>query len=156
VTIPFQGVPASTGETVVGRAHARGARLSVPVICSPLAPNGCRLAVRVTAVETLRGGRLVAVTARPAPARPAAAGLRRRTLTLAATTARLRRGQRATITLTLNAAGRRLLARRHRLPVRIAVSGTVIGVLESSLGQQTIQLGAARKASRVRGATRRG
>jgi hypothetical protein len=157
VTIPFQGVPASTGETVVGRAHAKGARLSVPVICSPLAPNGCRLVMRVTAVETLRGGRLVAITARPAPARRAAGGgLRRRTVTFAATTAHLGRGQRATITLNLNVAARRLLARRHRVPVRIAVSGTVIGVLEASLGEQTLELGAARRASRVRGATPRG
>jgi hypothetical protein len=156
VTIPFQGVPASTGETVIGRAHARGARVSVPVICSPLAPNGCRLVLRVTAVETLRGGRLVAITAR-SPARPAAGGgLRRRTVTFAATTVRLGRGQRATVTLNLNAAARGLLTRRHRLPLRIAASGTVVGVLEASLGEQTLELGAARRASRVRGASRRG
>jgi hypothetical protein len=132
VTIPFQGVPASTGETVIGRAHARGTRVSVPVICSPLAPNGCRLAVRVTAVG------------------------RRRTPTFAATTAHLRRGQRATVTLNLNATARRLLARTHRLAVRIAVRGTIVGVLETSLGQQILQLGAARKASRARAATPRG
>jgi hypothetical protein len=158
VTIPFQGVPASRGETVVGRAHARGARVTVPVICSPLAPGGCRLVVRVTVVETLRAGRLLAVTATPAPARPAAGGgrLSRRTVTLAAATARLGRGQRGAVTLLLSSAGRRLLASRHRLSVRVAVRGTVIGVLESPLGEQTLQLGAARRASRARGTTHRG
>jgi hypothetical protein len=108
-------------------------------------------------VETLRAGRLVAVTATPGPARPAAGGrLSRRTVTLAAATARLGRGQRGAVTLLLSSAGRRLLASRHRLSVRVAVRGTVIGVLESPLGEQTLQLGAARRASRARGTTHRG
>jgi hypothetical protein len=154
VTVPVQGVPASTGETVVGRAHARGPRVSIPVFCSPLALSGCRLMVRVTAVETLRSGRIVAITAR-AP-RAHAGGLRRITVTFAVARARLARGQHGTVSLLLNAAGRRLLASRHRLAVRVAISGTVIGVIESALSDQTLQLGAARRAAARHAATRRG
>ncbi|TMK27319.1 MAG: hypothetical protein E6G62_00365, partial [Actinobacteria bacterium] len=122
VTVPVQGVPASTGETAVGRAHARGARVSVPVTCSRLALSGCRLTLRLTAVETIRSGRIVSVTARTPGARLAAnaGGVRRVTVNLGTVRTRLNRGQHATVALALNAAGRRLLARRHRLAVRVS------------------------------------
>jgi hypothetical protein len=158
VTVPVQGVPASTGETIVGRAHARGPRLSVPVTCSPLALGGCRLVLRVTAVETIRSGRIVAITARAPRSGPAAhaGGLRRTTVTFGVARARLARGQHGTVSLLLNALGRRLLATRHRLAVRVALSGTVIGVIESALSEQTLELGAARRATTRHGATHRG
>jgi alpha-galactosidase len=75
--------------------------------------------------------------------------VRQRKVTFAVASARLGRGQHGTVTLNLNAAARRLLASRHRLSVRIAVTGTVIGVLESSLGEQRLELGASRRASRA-------
>jgi hypothetical protein len=155
VTVPVQGVPASTGETVVGRAHARGPRVIVPVICSPLAPSGCRLTLRVTAVESIRAGRIVAITAQAPRLRPSAhaGGLRRRTVSFGVARARLPRGRHGTVSLLLNATGRRLLASRHRLAVRLTISGTVIGVIESALGQQTLALGGARRATSPHGAT---
>ncbi|HWX97482.1 MAG TPA: fibronectin type III domain-containing protein [Solirubrobacteraceae bacterium] len=147
VTVPVQGVPASTGETLVGRAHARGPRVSVPVTCSPLALSGCRLTLRVTAVETIRAGRIVAITAR-SPRRPSAhtGGVRRVTVTFGIVHARLAPRQHASVSLLLNAAARRLLASRHRMAVRVIVSGTVIGVIESALSEQTLELGATRRA----------
>lgn len=157
VTIPVQGVPASAGETTVGRARARGARLSVPVTCSTHAGSGCRIVVRVSVVETLQGGRIVGLAARArALRRTARAGaLRRVRISIGATRARLARGQHGTISLGLNAAGRRLLATRHRLPALVSVSGTVIGVIESVLSEQVIQIGAARRATVTHGARRR-
>jgi hypothetical protein len=157
VTVPVQAVPASTGETVVGRAHARGPRVIVPVICSPLALSGCRLTLRVTAVESIRSGRIVAITARAPRLRPSAhaGGLRRITLTFGVARARLARGQHGTVSLLLNATGRRLLASRHRLAVRLTLSGTVIGVIESALRQQTLELGGARRATSRHGAPHR-
>jgi hypothetical protein len=158
VTVPVEAVPASTGETIVGRAHARGARVIVPVTCSPLALAGCRIVLRVTAVETLRGGRIVAITARATRSSPAAhaGAVRRVTVSFGATSARLARGQRGAISLLLNATGRRLLASRHRLAVRVTLRGTVIGVIESALADQTLELGAARRATSRHGVTHRG
>jgi hypothetical protein len=145
VTVPVEGVQASAGETVVGRAHARGARLSLAVTCSGEAVNGCRIMLRVTAVETLRAGRIVAITARAAlsPRTARAGALRRVTITLGLARAHLARGQHSTVSVLLNPAGRRLLAARHRLAVALAVSGTVIGVIESTLAAQTLEMGTA-------------
>ena len=64
VTIPVGGAPASVGETAVGRATYRSGKLSVPVFCSAQAGGGCQITVRLAAVETLNGGRIVAIAAR--------------------------------------------------------------------------------------------
>jgi hypothetical protein len=156
VTIPVQGVPASSGETVVGRARARGARLSVPVTCSAQAAAGCQIVLRVTVVETLLGGRVVAIAAR-ASAGPRAAhtgALRHVTLSLGSVRARLARGQHATLSLRLNAAARRLLAARHRVPVLLVVSGTVIGVIRSVLAEQVLVVGAGPRVASRQGVAR--
>jgi hypothetical protein len=157
VTVPVQGVPASSGETVVGRARVSGARLSVPIICSAQASAGCQIVLRVTVVETLRGGRVIAVAARPSPLRRAAhaGALRRVTRSLGSVRSRLARGQHATVSLRLNAAARRLLAARHRVPVLLAVSGTVIGVIGSVLAEQVLVVGSRPRVASRHGVARR-
>jgi hypothetical protein len=158
VTVPVQGVPASSGETVVGRARVRGARLSVPVTCSPRAASGCQIVLRATVVETLRAGRVVGIAARGGAARrnAHAGALRRVTLSLGSVRARLARGQHTTVSLRLNATGRRLLAARHRMPVLLTVSGTVIGVIKSVLAEQVVVVGAAPRVASRQGVARRG
>jgi hypothetical protein len=157
VTVPMQGVPASSGETVVGRARARGARLSVPVTCSAQAAGGCQIVLRATIVETLRAGRVIAIAARGNGARRAAhaGALRHVTLSLGSVKVRLARGQHATLSLRLNAAARRLLAARHRVPVLLAVSGTVIGVIQSVLAEQVVVVGAGPRVASRRGVASR-
>ncbi|HMD51364.1 MAG TPA: hypothetical protein VKG62_01520, partial [Solirubrobacteraceae bacterium] len=151
VTVPVEGVQASSGETTVGRAGGRGDRVSVSVLCSGQAPQGCQILLRLTAVETLSGGRVVAISARaPRLRRGAHAGQSHRlTVMLGLTRARLSRGQRATVSVILSAVGRRLLATLHRLPLAVSVSGTVIGVIEADLAEQTVELGAGTHASRA-------
>jgi hypothetical protein len=61
-------------------------------------------------------------------------------VTLAATRAFLGRGAYRSIVLTLTPSARRLLAGHKRLPARLTVVGTVIGVIEAPLSQQTLQL----------------
>jgi hypothetical protein len=159
VTIPVEAVPASVGETFVGRAAFKNGRVSVPVTCSPRASGDCQILLRLTVSETLSGGRIVAVAARPTTpagrhaaqrltpstrrASSAAATLRRVTVTLGSARARLGRGQRRTLTVSLNATGGRLLAGRRRLPVELLVSGTVIGVIEATLAKQPLVLATA-------------
>jgi hypothetical protein len=149
VTIPVQGVPASAGETVVGRAAFRGGKVSVPIICSTQTSAGCQVTLRLTVVETLRGRRVVAIAARwTRGAHGSAAALRHLTVTLASVRVHLARGAHRTVVATLNATGRRLLASRRRLTAYLSVSGTVIGMIESQLAEQLVALGASsRKAS---------
>jgi len=116
VTVPFQGLPVASGETRVGKARASGGRAILPVACSVKAQHGCNLLLRLT-----RAGVRHAAT------------IGRRRLHLG-------RGARRNVAVELNASGRRLLARRHRLSVTLLVSGTVIGSIEAPLSEQRLLL----------------
>jgi hypothetical protein len=153
VTIPVGGVLASVGETRVGRASFKNGRVSVPVSCSAQASGDCQLTLRLTAVETLSAGRVVAIAAharrttreraahgRPADGRAAAAS--QRTITLAVVRVRVAPGMHMALVATLAASARRLLASARRFTAELRVSGTVIGVIEAQLAQQVLTLAA--------------
>jgi hypothetical protein len=141
VTIPVGGVPASAGETTVGQAAFRGGKLEVPLVCSPQAGGGCEVAVRLTAVETLAGHRIVAIAARrPARAHKGSAALRHVTVTLAGARVHLGRGADQTLLVTLDSSGRRVLRALHRFSAYVYVTGTVIGVIEAKLARQLLTL----------------
>jgi hypothetical protein len=128
VSVPFQGLPVASGETLVGRARSHGARVLVPVACSARAPHGCKLLLRLLS---------------------AGAG---RTATLATARVHLARGARRSVAVALSARGRRLLARRRRLAVTLLVSGTVIGSIEAPLAEQHLALGVGTSLGRSVGA----
>jgi hypothetical protein len=156
VTIPVQGVPASAGETAVGKAAVRRGKVSVPIICSTQASAGCEIALRLTVVETLSGRRIVAIAARSKrSAHKSAAALRHLTVTLASVRVHLVRGEHRTVVAALNATGRRLLASRRRFNAYVYVSGTVIGVVESQLAQQPVALGPSSRGASTHAARRR-
>jgi hypothetical protein len=141
VTIPVGGAPASAGETAVGAAAFKGGRVSVPVVCSAQASGGCEVALRVKAVESISGGRVVAVAARAKPrAHGSAAALRHVTVTLASVRVRVARGAHTTVVAALDATGRRLLASVRHFSAYAYVTGTVIGVIEAQLAQQLVTL----------------
>jgi hypothetical protein len=141
VTIPAGGAPASIGETSVGTAVFRNGRLSVPIACSPHAEGGCEIALRLTAVETLSGRRVVAVAARSQPhAHGSAAGLRHRAITLASVRAHLSAGAHATVTAALSRSAKRLLSSLRHLTAYASVSGTVIASIEAQLSRQLVAL----------------
>ncbi len=144
VTIPVGGAPASVGETAVGKATYKSGRLSVPVFCSAQAGAGCEVTVRLAAVETLDGGRIVAVAAHSQrTARTGiSTGLRHLTVTLASVRVRLAAGSHRTLIATLSSSARRLLASHRHFTAYVYVSGTVIGVIEAQLARQLIALGA--------------
>jgi hypothetical protein len=142
VTIPAGGAPASAGETAVGTAVFKGGRVSVPIVCSAQASGGCEVALRVKAVETLSGGRIVAVAARAKPrAHGSTAAVRHVTVTLASARVRVARGAHTTVVAALDATGRRLLASVRHFSAYAYVTGTVIGVIEAQLAQQLVALG---------------
>jgi hypothetical protein len=141
VTIPVGGAPASVGETAVGKVTYKSGKLSVPVFCSAQASGGCEVTVRLVAVETLNGGRVVAVAAHSQrTAHAGIAGLRHLTVTLASIRVRLAAGSHKTLIATLRSSARRLLASRRHFTGYVYVSGTVIGVIEAQLARQLITL----------------
>jgi hypothetical protein len=140
VTVPAGGL-GTISETTVGAPRAGRGAVSVPLRCSAQAAGSCTIRLRLAVQETLRGSRVVAV----------AAATRRVTVTVGSSTVRLKPGQQSTATVTLNATGRRLLARRRRMPVKLSVSGTVVGAISASLKRATVTLSASGRAS-ARGA----
>ncbi len=146
VTVPAGGL-GSISETQVGSPRVSGGTVSVPLTCSPQAAGSCTITLRLTVVETLRGGRVIAVAARRT---------RRLTVTVGASTVHLPPGQRRTATVALNATGRRLLARVRRMSVKLSVSGTVVGALSAPLRSATLTLGGAGRASSRKASTHRG
>lgn len=155
VTIPLGGVPASVGETTVGRATFSRGRVSVPITCSPRASGGCEVSVRLQASETLSGKRVVAVAARAVRrVHGASAALRHVTITLASVRVHIQAGAHATVSALLRATARRLLAARRRLTAYLYVSGTVIGVLEAQLARQLLTLSATSHSAAIHAAHR--
>lgn len=143
VTIPVGGVPASAGETSVGKAVFKSGRLSVPIACSTLASGGCEVTLKLTAVETLSGNRIVAIAARAnGRAHGRAATSRHVTVTLAGVRAHLAKGAHLTLTAALSSSARRLLASRRHFTAYATVHGTVVGVIEAQLARQLLTLNA--------------
>jgi hypothetical protein len=140
VTVPAGGL-GSISETAVGAPRAGLYAVAVPLTCSAQAVGRCTIQLRLSVLETLRANRIVAL---------AAQRTRRVTLTVGSRTVHLRPRQHYTATVALNAAGRHLLARVHRMAVRLSVSGTVVGAISASLKSATLTLGAAKKASSTR------
>ncbi|HEV3047361.1 MAG TPA: hypothetical protein VGY13_08380, partial [Solirubrobacteraceae bacterium] len=148
VTIPVGGAPVSAGETTVGGASFRANRVLVPVDCSAQASGGCELTLRLSAVETFSGRRVLAVAAhasrraREATSTARAGAVRHTTVTLASARVHLRAGESTTLAAPLGRAAERLLRARRRFTASLSVSGTVIGVIEAQLAQQQLTLNA--------------
>jgi hypothetical protein len=156
VTIPVGGVPVSAGETAVGKASFKDGRVSVPIVCSTQTIGGCAVALRLSAVETLSGARVVAIAARAnkPSAHKSAAGLRHVSVKLAGARVRLAQGAHATVSAALDASGRRLLGAIRHFTGYVYVTGTVIGVIEARLAQQLITLSASSHAASTHAARR--
>ena len=102
--IRLVGLPKSTGRGVVLRLH-----------CSARAGQHCQTDNTLATVETLRGGQPIAVSAAHKPKK------RTRTLIVGRKRVTIAAGSTKTITIALNAHGRKLLKRFHALPVTVAV-----------------------------------
>lgn len=137
VAIPAQGVFAAVGETTVGAIQAAHGRVSVVVTCSVQATRGCALALRLSAVESVRGTRILRLSSQGGTAPRGAHNV---TVVLGTASVKLAAGRRATVSVALNATGRSLLGHVHRLPLLFTLKGTVIGVLNAVLAQRRLAL----------------
>lgn len=116
ITTPLQASTASIGRALVEKLSA-----SVPISCS--AGGGCAVSIRLLVRETLEHGKLLAVTARARKNRKKRRPvIVHRTVTVGNVSTQLAGGTQASVVVTLDAAGRRLLRSRHRLTARLVVS----------------------------------
>jgi hypothetical protein len=114
-TFTTSSPPVHRGRISVGRAKVKGTVVIVPVTCK--GATSCQVSLALTAKETLRGGRIIAVGA----AKPN--GKRRHKLVmLGGATATVAAGKTARIKVKLNRTGRGLLSKRHHLKAKLTVT----------------------------------
>jgi hypothetical protein len=102
----------------LGNAKVTGATVMVPVSCTGRSRASCTATLTLTVTETVKGGKIIAITAaNKKPSKP-----HKKVMVLGKTSVRLSVGQRKTVKITLNAAGKRLLAARHTLKVKLALT----------------------------------
>jgi hypothetical protein len=121
-TSGFEAIPSQTiAESFVGTASSEATSISAPVTCSPLAAGSCTIKLRLSANRIVRHTR--------------------QTVTVGSLTTKLPAGRRRTLSVSLNATGRRLLRKRHRLVATLAVSGTILGTLTAKLHTEQFAFG---------------
>jgi hypothetical protein len=115
-TGPGAGSPSSRVQHAVsiGTVKVSGDAAKIAVACPAASPVPCAPALSFKVTETVTGGKVTAVTA-------AKRRTVKRMLTLGSSKLTLAAGRHRTVTVSLSGAGRRLLAARHRLTVRLYV-----------------------------------
>jgi len=107
----------TAGKSSFAHANTKGHTASLTITCVGAAGSTCADSLALSAIETLRSGKLVAVAAKT----------KKRTVTLGTASVTLSGGQSRTMTVSLNATGRRLFARRRSLAVKLTVKQDIGG-----------------------------
>jgi hypothetical protein len=115
----FKAIPPqeTITESYVGADNTRGTSVTAPVTCSPQAAKRCVVALQLSSRSS--SGAAVAV---------------------GSATATVPTGSTRMLAVSLDASGRRMLAQRHSLVVRLTVTGTILGVLTAPLQTRTLTL----------------
>jgi hypothetical protein len=116
-TSGFDGVPSQTqgkiNETIVGTDSHGATSASAPVTCSPQATGSCTIKLLLTVKQTVHG--------------------KKQTVTVGSSTTKLKPGASRKLSVSLNATGRSLLKKQHKLAATLTVSGTLLGRLTATL-----------------------
>jgi hypothetical protein len=115
-TLPSPPPPPGSGTASVHHVKVRGSTARVRISCAGPTGATCVLALKLTVTETLKGHRVVAVTARSSGHKV------RRVVVIGRANAVLVAGETETVRVSLNRVGRRLLARHSRLTATLRVT----------------------------------
>jgi hypothetical protein len=129
--------PPAPGTTSVGQAkgtHARvsGSTASVRVSCAGATGATCAVALKLTVTETFNRHKLVAVTSRASHRKT------RKVVVLGTASVLLKAGETQTVRITLNRAGKRLVAKRHPLKVKLRITQATGGGGRTTVSTQTV------------------
>jgi hypothetical protein len=108
VTIP--PVVGKIGTSRVGKATVSGTTAAVHVSCAGAASQKCTITLKMTIIESVRAGKIVALSA--------STKTTHRTVSVGSRTVTLVGGHSETVHLKLTAAGRKLLSEHHKLSVK--------------------------------------
>jgi hypothetical protein len=122
--------PSPDGKVAVGHATVSGSTATLRISCTGDSVSTCRLTLQLTVIETLAGHRLVAESARVKHTR--------KTVSVGSASVTLAAGQSKTVKVSLNSTGKRLLARFHRLKVRLTVTQKRTNAAPLVVSRQTL------------------
>jgi hypothetical protein len=120
-TLTTQGPPPPLpvpGRALVGHAKVSGSTVTVPVTCK--GETSCAVSLKLTVIETHKGRKLIAVSARKVR-------VTHKTVVLGTASATIKAGRTATVRISLNGTGRTLLTARHKLTAKLTVTQRVAG-----------------------------
>lgn len=125
-TSGFASIPSQSQgkvlETFVGSDKHGATSASVPVTCSPQATGSCEITLTLTVVQTVQN--------------------KRKVTTVGSSTTSFGAGTKRTLSVSLNAVGKRMLRNTHKLKVTLTVRGTVLGRLTATLQTYKLTFGA--------------
>jgi hypothetical protein len=124
--------PPPDGKASFGHASVSDATVGVRVTCEGVAGSKCELTFELTARDTFRGHRLVAITPRPK--------LRRNVVVVGSATVTLNAGESRTVQIPLNDTGERLLVSRHKLKVKLRITQTLANGDDTVLLTRTLTI----------------
>jgi len=132
--------PPPVGTVIVGRAKVAGTTAAVRVTCAGAAGARCNVSLNMTVTETLRGHKLIAVAARGRhrQAPPTIRHPRHKVIRVGSAAVTLTAGNAATVRISLNRAGRKLLAARHVLRVKLVVTEALGNGRSVTVSTQTV------------------
>jgi hypothetical protein len=110
-------------ETFTGTNKHSASSASVPVTCSPQADGVCKITLTLTTLQTVNH--------------------KQKQTVVGSSTSTIARGAKRTLTVSLNATGKRILRNRRTLAVTLTVKGTVLGKLKATLQTAKFSFGAA-------------
>jgi DNA-binding beta-propeller fold protein YncE len=117
VTIPGPGSPS------FGAVKVKIPKVTIIVGCAGIAIQTCTGTLALTTVEHFKGHKLTAISAKQRKPKKTT-----KTVTLGSATYSVAGGTDATLTITLNANGKKLLSKRHKLPAKLGLIPTGVSV----------------------------
>ena len=108
--------PQANGKASFGHATVSGTTARVRVVCTGPAGAKCKLVFTLTVTEIFKRNKLISVTAR--------AKLKKKIVVVGIANVTLNAGESRTVRISLNGTGKKLLAKRHKLKVRLRVTQT--------------------------------
>jgi hypothetical protein len=124
--------PPGSGHASAGHAKVSGNKAIVRVSCTGASGATCKLALNLTVTETLKGHRLLAVTARKQARKI------HKVLVVGSTQLTLRSGQARLVQIGLNRTGRNLLAHHHPLKARLRITQKLANGHVVTVSTQTV------------------
>jgi hypothetical protein len=129
-TVTTTATTTTTGPVAhrVGAAKLVKGNIVITLACVGPSGSSCSVRTALTSIEKLRSGR------------PTALAARTRTVTDASSSATIAAGSTRKIMLKLNATGRALLARFHKLPLHLSVTQLGVARASASIAAQTLTI----------------